>query len=50
MVTDFQRDSGLYPYGVLDFTTQDALMKALDNYQHDDSVDLQLQKALEVLR
>lgn len=50
MVTDFQRDSGLYPYGVLDFTTQDALMKALDNYQHDDTVDLQLQKALEVLR
>ena len=50
MVTDFQRDSGLFPYGVLDFTTQDALMKALEDYQHDDTVDLQLQKALELLR
>lgn len=48
-IAQFQADKGLYPYGILDFTTQDTLKTALDNYSVDTSVDLQLEKALEVL-
>ncbi|MBN2285847.1 MAG: peptidoglycan-binding protein, partial [Tissierellales bacterium] len=48
-VMAFQRDNGLYAYGVLDFSTQDALQFALENFQVDDSQDLQLEKAIEIL-
>ena len=48
-ITQFQRDQGTYPYGVLDFTTQDALSRALDNYLVDTETDFQLEKALELL-
>ena len=48
-IAQFQSDKGLYPYGVLDFTTQDTLQTSLDNFTVDTSVDLQLEKALEIL-
>jgi carboxyl-terminal processing protease len=50
-ITDFQRQSGLHPYGVLDFTTQDALIQALERYQSDDDdTDYQLNRAIDYLR
>jgi carboxyl-terminal processing protease len=46
-ITKFQKDSKLYPYGVLDFTTQKALNQALDEaiLKH----DKQYAKAVEIL-
>ena len=49
-IAQFQADKGLYPYGILDFTTQDALKISLESYSVDTSVDFQLEKALEILR
>ncbi len=48
-IKKFQKDQGLYSYGVLDFTTQDALTRAINEYAKPDNVDKQLQKAVEVL-
>jgi carboxyl-terminal processing protease len=48
-IAQFQADKGLYPYGILDFTTQDALKISLESYSVDTSVDMQLEKALEIL-
>ena len=47
-IYQFQKDSGLYPYGVLDFTTQQALNNKLEQLisQH----DKQLAKAYELLK
>lgn len=49
-IAQFQADNGLYSYGILDFSTQDALIHALENFQIDESIDLQLEKAVEVLK
>jgi carboxyl-terminal processing protease len=49
-IAQFQSEKGLYPYGVLDFTTQDTLTAAIDNFSVDTSVDMQLDKALEILK
>ncbi len=46
-IMKFQEDSGLFPYGVLDYTTQDALNAKLDNLLR--VIDEQYAKALEVL-
>ncbi len=45
----FQVDKELHSYGVLDFTTQDELTKALEEYTKPKVEDLQLQKAIEIL-
>lgn len=47
-VTTFQTDQGLYPYGVLDYTTQDALNNILKHPFIKE--DLQLKKAFEVIK
>ncbi len=47
-VIAFQADQGLYPYGVLDYTTQDALNNILRYPYIQD--DLQLKKAFEVIK
>jgi carboxyl-terminal processing protease len=46
-VTKFRTDSGLYPGGVLDFTTQDALNRKLDELIQE--IDKQYVKAVEIL-
>jgi carboxyl-terminal processing protease len=46
-IAQFQEDSGLYPYGVLDFTTQQALNDLLAEKTLE--IDRQLSKALEIL-
>lgn len=46
-IKKFQKDSGLYPYGVMDFTTQKVLNRELDNMIL--KVDKQYTKAIEVL-
>ncbi|WP_120167656.1 S41 family peptidase [Thermohalobacter berrensis] len=50
IVKKFQADKGLYSYGVLDFTTQDALINSLYEYEQAKDVDEQLQKAIEVVK
>lgn len=47
-IEKFQRDSGLYPYGVLDFTTQQKLNDRLESLLEEN--DKQYAKALEVLK
>jgi carboxyl-terminal processing protease len=49
-IAQYQADKGIYPYGVLDFTTQDCLTADLENYGVDESEDLQLEKALKILK
>lgn len=49
-IIKFQADNLLHPYGVIDFTTQDALYKALINHSESDLVDLQLKAAIEALK
>jgi carboxyl-terminal processing protease len=49
-VAKFQADTGLYPYGVLDFATQQKLQEKFDEFIEQDDVDEQLQKAIEVLK
>ena len=50
-VTDFQRNIGLWPYGVLDYTTMVQLDTQSYNYSHGVvTEDYQLEKALELLK
>lgn len=50
-VKRFQQDNGLYPYGVLDYTTMDTLNLAAYRYAYGaETEDVQMQKALEVLK
>lgn len=49
-VASFQADSGLYPYGVLDFTTQKRLQEKFVELMEQEEVDEQLQKAIEILK
>ncbi len=46
----FQKDNNLHPYGVLDFSTQDTLTSAIKLYATPDTEDLQLKKALEMMK
>jgi carboxyl-terminal processing protease len=48
----FQKENGLYPYGMLDYTTMDILEKATIDYitGAKASDDLQLKKAIELLK
>lgn len=49
-VYSFQKKEGLWPYGVLDFTTKDKLHERSYNYSHGIvDIDYQLQKALSIL-
>lgn len=45
---NFQADNNLYPYGVMDYTTQAALNSEIDNCEIEQ--DTQLEKALEILK
>ena len=49
-VAKFQSDKGLYPYGVLDFATQQRLAAEYQLYIEKNTPDLQLQKAVETLK
>ncbi|MBQ9972361.1 MAG: S41 family peptidase [Firmicutes bacterium] len=50
-ITKFQAESGLYPYGVLDYTTAAKLDEAAAYYAYGVSAeDMQLQKAIELLK
>ncbi len=49
-VMDFQADMGLYAYGVLDFTTQKRLLTEYEIFIEESVSDVQLQKAVEVLK
>lgn len=44
---NFQANVGLFPYGVMDYTTQSVLNDKIDD--HEVEVDTQLEKALEIL-
>lgn len=51
-VRKFQKESGLYPYGVLDYTTMQKLDKSVVEYITGvkNNEDLQLQKAIELIK
>lgn len=49
-VKAFQTEEGLYPYGVLDWSTRDALNARIDDILHRGSEDYQLKRAVEHLR
>ncbi len=49
-IKQFQIDKGLFSYGIVDYTTQDALDKALEEYLNSKIEDTQLQKAIEILK
>ncbi|MGI6751851.1 MAG: S41 family peptidase [Anaerovoracaceae bacterium] len=50
-IKEFQKERGLHPYGVLDYTTRDSLEKsASDLASGISSEDLQLKKAIELLK
>lgn len=49
-VKKFQEDNLLYPYGTIDFATQDALYNALIKYTENTIEDLQLKAAIESLK
>ena len=50
-VNKFQKENGLSPYGVLDYTTMSTLEKTVTNYITGNSdKDLQLEKAIELLK
>jgi carboxyl-terminal processing protease len=46
----FQEDNLLFPYGIIDFATQDALYNALIKHADYDLEDLQLKAAIEALK
>jgi carboxyl-terminal processing protease len=49
-IMKFQADNGLYAYGTIDFTTQNALYSSLLTYAQTGLEDLQLETALEQLK
>lgn len=49
-VKEFQSDSGLYPYGDIDLTTQQQLLVEYQLYIEQNAPDVQLQKAIEHLK
>jgi carboxyl-terminal processing protease len=49
-VKQFQKDNLLYPYGTIDFATQDALYNALIKHTESNIEDLQLKAAIEALK
>lgn len=49
-VMKFQEDNLLYPYGIIDFATQDALYNELIRHAENDLEDLQLKSAVEALK
>ncbi len=49
-IRKFQSDTGLYPYGKLDFTTQERLLTEYEIYLEESVPDVQLTKAIEVLK
>lgn len=49
-VKEFQSDMGLYPYGVLDIVTQQRVLTEYELYLEENTPDVQLQKAVEVLK
>lgn len=49
-VAAFQQDQGLYPYGVLDFTTQQYLNKEFQSWLISPEQDLQLNTAIDYLQ
>lgn len=46
----FQKNNNLYSYGVLDFATQDALSSAIKLFAAPETEDLQLKKAIEIMK
>jgi carboxyl-terminal processing protease len=46
----FQKNNNLHPYGVLDFSTQDALSSAIKIFAAPETEDLQLKKAIEIIK
>lgn len=46
----FQKNNHLNPYGVLDFSTQDALNSAIKLFAAPETEDLQLKKAIEIMK
>ena len=46
----FQKNNNLYAYGILDYSTQDALTSALILYAAPETEDTQLKKAIEILK
>jgi carboxyl-terminal processing protease len=49
-VKEFQKNSGLYPYGTIDYATQNSLYSALTKYAATGMEDLQLKTAIEQLK
>ena len=49
-VRKFQEDNLLYPYGVIDFATQDALYNALIKHIESNLEDIQLKAAIDALK
>lgn len=49
-IKKFQESQGMFSYGVLDYTTQDSLAMALEDYLIERLEDKQLEKAIEVLK
>ncbi len=49
-VMKFQKDNLLFPYGIIDFATQDALYNALIKHSENDLEDFQLKAAIEALK
>lgn len=46
----FQKNNNLHSYGVLDFATQDALSSAIKLFAAPETEDLQLKKAIEIMK
>lgn len=46
----FQKNNNLHSYGVLDYSTQDALSSAIKIYAAPETEDLQLKKAIEIMK
>jgi len=49
-IKSFQKEEGLGVYGVLDWTTKDALNAKIDNILHRGAIDYQLERATQMLR
>jgi carboxyl-terminal processing protease len=49
-IMKFQEDNFLFPYGIIDFATQDALYNAMIKHTETNTEDLQLKAAIEALK